>query len=166
MTPEAVDKMLEHYRENKARCELLKKMIAELRDTAASARATMRADAANGVQVLTGMPHGSGVSNPTERCGMLFASGYVPEGIQEIEDEIARYENELRYKSIPVSFLESLLDGLTKKEYLIVYGKYIDGLTWRELADSHQKQFGVYISLDAMKRINKKAKQKLYQIAQ
>lgn len=165
MTPEAVDAMLSRYKAYKARCVFLEKYIAELREIVRSARATMRADAANGVQVLNGMPHGSGTSDPTARYGMLFAAGWMPEDMREVEAEIAEKEKELSLKMVTVQLTQSILSALTDKEAMLVEGKDLNGLSWRELAERYRGMYGADVSRETLRRQYRAAKQKMYEVA-
>lgn len=165
MTPEAVDKMLAQYVKAKARCEYLIGYIEKRKEDVRSARATMRADAANGVQVLTGMPHGSGTSDPTGRFGMMFADGWEPEGIREIVEEIQELEKELALKMVTVQLTQSILSVLTDKEVMIVDGKDFQGLSWRELGAKYKAMFDVDVSRETLRRLYRTAKRKLYEVA-
>lgn len=165
MSPEAVDKMLARYMAHKARCEFLESYIAELREILRSARATMRADAANGVQVISGMPHGSGTSDPTGRYGLLFAEGWMPEDMKEVEAEIQARERELRLKMVTVTLTQKILSVLTDKESMLVEGKDLQGLSWRELGEKYRAAWGVEVSRDTLRRMYRDAKQKMYEVA-
>ena len=133
MQKESVDLMLGNYREYTARCEFLEQEIQELERIAADLRRTMMTDALSGSQNLSGMPHGTSVSSPTERIAIKFADGYVPDYIVDIEKEIASKKDELRRKTPTVVFVTAWLKGLSEKERFVIESKTIGGAFWREL---------------------------------
>ena len=83
MQKESVDAMLSNYREHLARCEYLECEIPELERLAASMRETMVEDTVSCTQVISDMPRGMSISDPTGRLAMMFASGGVTEHVRQ-----------------------------------------------------------------------------------
>lgn len=165
MQKESVDLMLGNYREYTARCEFLEQEIRELERIAADLRRTMITDALSGSQNLSGMPHGTSVSSPTERIAIKFADGYVPDYIVDIEKEIASKKDELCRKTPTVVFVTAWLKGLSEKERFVIESKTIGGAFWRELIYAYQQRFGEVYSKQGLKKIRDRALEKIYRIA-
>lgn len=79
MQPEQVREMLDNYRQFQGRCEYLELYIRQMQDDIeALTHDVAEGLALSGNRELDGMPHGTTVSNPTERMGVMLASGYMP----------------------------------------------------------------------------------------
>ena len=86
MTPERVDEMLKSYRYEVGRCKHLEAEIQALRKDIARAEMSLASDLASpGAQVITDMPRGTTVGNPTEKYGMMLAEGWVSDELIEKE---------------------------------------------------------------------------------
>ena len=121
MLPERADQMLRDYKPFRGRCEYLKTLIPELKNEAAIWHRELAADLArSSANEMDGLPRGNKVGNPTERLGIMLASGFTPEGLKELEAEIASYEQELQEKAVTVHFVEAWLPGLTEKERWLI----------------------------------------------
>lgn len=165
MTIEKVDEFLKNYREYSARCDFLENEIAELERIAQELRRTFIEDNISVSQVMNGMPHGTGISDPTGRLALLSASGYLPDYIKEIDDEVEKKKSELRYKTPTVIFVESWLKVLTPRERFVVENKTLNGMFWRELVIAFKNEFGEEYSKNGLKNIRDSAIQKIYNIA-
>lgn len=166
MHRESVDLMLANYRETLARCGFLEKQIPVLEQKAASMRKTMVEDSIYVAQSLSGMPHGTNISDPTARVAVKFASGEVTDEVRQIEEEIVQKRCELVQKQTSVAFVEAWLESLNAKERLIIERQVIDKLYWREVVRHYEVSFGEIYSKHALKDMRDKAMQKIYRIAQ
>ena len=167
MTHDAVDAMLANYRPYKSRCVYLQSVRDSLMDVLKSARATMIADANNGVQVLSDMPRGTNTSDPTARYGLLFAQGWEPEGFQEIEAQIAEIDEEISFKQITIHLVEeAFLPVLSAKGREVLEMRLFDKCSWSQMSEEYNKRHGFYLSRAAMKRIFHIAIDQIYDIAQ
>lgn len=167
MTHDAVDKLLDNYTAYKGRCAYLEQCKASLEEVLRSARATMRADANNGVPVYSDMPHGSGTSDPTARFGALFAEGWEPDGLKEVEAMIREIDTELADKRIAIHIVEeAFLPALSVMEREVVSLKMFDKYqTWAGMSEEYNRRHNIYLSKATMKRTFRAAMEKLYGIA-
>lgn len=166
MLPEKVDQMLKDYKAFAGRCKYLTVLIPELKQEAAAWRANLASElAGSGGQNMDGMPHGTTVGNPTERLGIMLASGYTPEGLRELEKQIKDYEDELKDKTLAVHFVEAWLDGLSEKERWIVEKQVINGMYWREIIAEYHRRYGEEYSKEGLKKIKDGAIEKIHQMA-
>lgn len=156
--------MLAHYREYTARCGCIETDISDLKRMIASLQNSLAADMAAPHTAMTGMPHGSGISDPTARIGAMLASGYVPDDIRQLEDEIKTLEQELAEKSSKIRYVDSLLMALNEKQCFVLRRKGIDQLQWREIIYGYKKEFGIEYSRTGLKKIYKSALAKMQKI--
>lgn len=158
MTVETIEEMLKTYRFEVGRCGHLENEIAQLNREIAQARADLAGDlAAPGAQVITDMPRGTSVGNPTERYGIMLASGYVSDEVRELEAKLANLTEEYTTRKKTVDYVSSWLNGLPERERWVVEMQYIDGVIWREILVQYPEKFGEYRSKDTLKRIRDRA---------
>lgn len=166
MLPERADQMLRDYKTFMGRCEYLKSLIPELKAEAAMWHRELAVDLARDSAVeMDGMPRGNKVGNPTERLGIMLASGFTPDGLKELEEEIRRYEQELREKSVVVHFVEAWLRGLTEKERWLVERQVIEKAYWRQIIDEYAKRYGEEYTREGLKKIKVGAMKKIHEMA-
>ena len=166
MTPELVDKHLENYQEYSARCTFLMEEIRELKELGKKLESTAISDAVHITSVMTGMPHGTEITDPTGRIAIQFADGYKPEYIAQIEKEIKILESEYKMKNSTVVFVDAWLKALTKRERYIIENKVIGGMVWRDLIAGYNAEFGVMYSKSGMKNLKDAAMEKIYKVAE
>lgn len=167
MLPEHAEEMLYSYRENIGRCEYLRTMRRQLEREIEVGTAMAAEDLVkSGGQAMDGMPHGTTVGNPTERMGILLASGYEPQYIQEVRKELAECLDELRRKERAIMFVEAWLAGLTEKERWVIEKAYFDRLTYNEINVKYIELYGQCRSNDSLRRIKRRAKAKIYAMAE
>ena len=164
MQKEAVKQMLQSYREDKARCQYLENEIPQLEHMADVLRTGMVDDAISITQVISDMPRGTSLSDPTGRLGSLFASGYTPDYIRQVDNRIREKKRELANKLITVTLVDSAMTGLTDRERFVIRGKYIDGKFWREIAEGFEKTFSLPYGKTSLKRISDDAIEKMRRI--
>lgn len=158
--------MLSNYREHLARCEYLECEIRELERLAANMRESMVEDTVSCTQVISDMPGGTALSDPTGRLAMMLASGGVTERVKEIEEEISDKKRELAQKRVTVIFVDAWLKALNEKERFIVEKQVIDKLFWRDVIRFYDRAFGDAYSKHGLKSIRDNALQKIYRIAE
>lgn len=166
MTIEQVDECLAHYREYKARCEFLENEIRELKAVLEDMKSSIVEDNVSITQAITGMPHGTSVSDPTGKLGILIADGFLPPFIKDCERDIAAKEKELRFKRPVTIFVEAWLITLNKRERFVIENKTIGGMFWRDLVVIFKNEFGEEYSRQGLKKIRDNAMSKIYHIAE
>lgn len=167
MSPSKVDSMLKEYRLFVGRCGHLAMEIARLEQQIQYERSQIAEDLASISHApMTGMPHGSGVTNPTEKSGLMLASGYTPPHIVEMEQELSKLRQEYNEKYPTVLFVGAWLKGLTDKERWIVEQQVIDAIFWKEVVSRFRTAFGEDCSKDSLKRLKQRALDKIYRMAE
>ena len=166
MQQKRVDEMLRSFNETVARCVHLEHEIPTLKKLVKSLRETLLEDEISTTSVLSDMPHGTIISNPTERLGLKIASGYVSEDILDLEKEIREKEIELEELRPNVIYVETWMRGLNEREKFLVERKQIAGEFWRVIADEFRERFGAEYSKNGLKNIYTSAMEKIYRIAQ
>ena len=167
MSPSKVDSMLKEYRLFVGRCGHLATEIARLEQQIQYERSQIAEDLASiSPAPMNGMPHGSGVTNPTEKSGLMLASGYTPPHIVEMERELSKLRQEYNEKHLIVLFVGAWLKGLTDKERWIVEQQVIDAIFWKEVVSRFRVAFGEDCSKDSLKRLKQRALEKIYKMAE
>lgn len=167
MRREKVDEMLKAYRFEVGRCGHLEAEISQLEKAIQQATATLDEDVtAVKLQQLSGMPHGSTVGNPTERLGIMLASGWIPEEIREMQDELKETRQEYERRYFTVMFVTAWLNGLPERERWIVEHQVIDGEYWKEVIAKFNAAFQEDASKDSLKRLKQRAMEKIYRMAE
>ena len=167
MTREKVDEMLKAYRFEVGRCGHLEAEISQLEKAIQQATATLDEDVtAAKPQQLSGMPHGSTVGSPTERLGIMLASGWIPDEIREMQDELKETRQEYERRYFTVMFVTAWLNGLPERERWIVEHQVIDGEYWKEVIAKFNAAFREDASKDSLKRLKQRAMEKIYRMAE
>lgn len=167
MTPEKVDQLLRDHKMTVGRRKYLENVIEELKMQAEYWKNHVADDLVTlGSQVVDGMPHGTTVGNPTERFGIMLASGYTPDGLKELEAEIRNLESEEHERAVNIRIVEAWLDGLTEKERWLVESQLIEGMYWRQVVSEYHSKYGEEYSKEGLKRIRDIAIAKIYRMAQ
>ena len=165
MKIEVVNEALSLYLERLSRSEHLKNEIALLRETLENARSEMIDNEVSLSQEMTGMPHGTSISDPTGKLGLMFACGFESWDVKQIRMELEEKENEMKELERWVAFVRAWLMGLTDKERLLIELKYIQKLSWDEIINSYQKEYGQRYGRSGMKVMVQKAIEKVYNVA-
>lgn len=167
MTQEQVTEILKGYKYAVGRCghlstelDLLARQIKAAKDGKAADLAAVRP------QQITDMPHGTQVGNPTEKFGLMLASGWEPEHIKEMQARYAQLTAELHNCELLVNFVESWLEGLTERERWIVEQQVIEGRFWKDVQTDYRRQFEELCSKDTLKRLRARAMEKIYKMAE
>lgn len=166
MKVEIVNEALSAYLERLARCEFLDGELKLLREMLEKAESEMVNDEVSLSQELTGMPHGSSVGDPTGKLGLKLACGFESWSVKQIKEEIAKLTEEYNTLKYWVSFVCAWLKCLTDKERLLIEMKYIQKLSWDEIINRYQKEYGQRYGKSGMKILVQKAMEKVYKIAE
>ena len=167
MTVERIEEMLKTYRAEVGRCGHLQMEIELLRKEIEADKAGMAGDLAGpGAQVISDMPRGTSVGNPTEKLGIMLASGYISDEIREKEARLSELQAEYNERHKTVVYVESWLAGLPERERWMIETQVIDGVIWREILTQYPEKFGEYRSKDTLKRIRDKALDMIYDMSE
>ena len=167
MTVERIEEMLKTYRAEVGRCGHLQMEIELLRKEIEADKAGLAGDLAGpGAQVITDMPRGTAVGNPTEKLGIMLASGYISDDIREKEARLNDLQAEYNERHKTVVYVESWLAGLPERERWMIETQVIDGVIWREILTQYPEKFGEYRSKDTLKRIRDKALDMIYDMSE
>ena len=165
-TEEAVNAVLATYTSDKARAEHLKVEIENITQLIAEMEKSVAANAAAiGAQALTGMPHGSGISDPTASTAIRLASGWEGEDIEQLKAEKRDYEAELKQRLRTVAYVDAWLTALTEREAWLIRKQVLNGEFWRDIVDDYSRDYQFRISQDTLARIKQKAMRKIYRAA-
>ena len=130
MRMEDICETLRLHRQSIGKRDLLQIEIAEAEDTLKIMQRTVAEDvAAPGAQNVTGMPKGNMVGNPTERLGLMLASGDAPRHIAQLKTDIAELKRELHDLTIRINRVAAWLAGLSERESWVITGHMVNGLT-------------------------------------
>ena len=166
MLPENVDQMLKDYKSFSGRCKYLTALIEELEADAELWKRNLASDLVGATgSGDDGMPKGNSVSSPTERIGIMLASGFIPDDLRDLEARIVEYRKELNLKSRTIQFVDAWLAGLTDKEAWVIRQQVIEGAFWREIIREYQAKYGDIYSKEGLKKIKRNAMKKVYSLA-
>ena len=166
MTHETVDRLLTEYRASLARCKYLEGLIPVLKEEIEDMhRLFMEESFSIRGATLDALPHGNEIADPTQKIGILLASGYQPEYLKEKELELKEVQKEYKRKVPNVIFVEAWLKGLSSRERFIIENHVIDGLTWNELIAEYERSFGEVRTKRCLQNMKRKALEKIYSYA-
>ena len=166
-TKATVDEALKTYVADKARAGHLALEIADLERRVAVAKAQLAGDEAGPrAQVISDMPHGTTVGNPTEELAVKLASGWLPPEIKEMQNELEAEKAEHGRLSGRVQYVETWLSALTEREGWVVLHQYSGGETWHNVMADYQRQYGEYLSKETLKRMRASGFRKVYRTAE
>lgn len=168
MQKKEIELMLRDYRRCKARRDYLQQAIGILEQQKdKELKNAMAQDALHG-SVITGMPRGSSVGNPTERLVLMYESGYKPQYIKQMEGELAMLRDELKEVTTVCKCVEAWLLSLNDKEKILINSHVIDGLSWAETVPLLQRQYpGTFTgSRNGLRELQRRALEKIYDVAQ
>lgn len=166
MTQEQVNEMLKSYKFAVGRCGHLETELDMLARQIKIAKNNRAADlAAVRPQQITDMPHGTQVGNPTEKFGLMLASGWEPEHIKDMQVRYTQLNAELDSCKMVVNFVASWLEGLTERESWIVQQQVIEARFWKDIQMDYRREFDEVCSKDTLKRLRARAMEKIYKMA-
>ena len=166
MTMEEICEILSQHRQSIGKRDLLQIEIAEAEETLKIMQRTVAEDvAAPGAQNVTGMPKGNEVGNPTERLGLMLASGDAPRHIAQLKTDIAELKRELHDLTICINRVAAWLASLSERESWVITGHMIDGLTWYDMTEDYQRRYGQPRTRRSLQRLKRQALRKIAQMA-
>ena len=157
-----IDELLAAHKKNAARAGYLRAQIAQL-EMAIREIESSAADIS--ARALNGMPHGSGISDPTARKAIGLASGIQDGDIGFFQRAIADYRRQLGVIEIEMEFVQAWLTVLNAREKWVVENQLIAQLTWREVIEGYNAYFGDDANKDRLKKVKARAREKIYEIA-
>lgn len=167
MTREKIDEMLKNYRFEVGRCGHLETEISQLQSAIQHSMAILAEEiSAVKPQQLSDMPHGTAIGNPTENMAVMLASGWVPDYVKEMQNNLAELKAEYNSRYLSVLFVSSWLKGLSERERWIVERQIIDGEYWKDIIVKYKAAFAEDTSKDSLKRLKRRALDKIYLIAE
>ena len=172
MTQEQVNAMLREYRGLIGRCGHIDAEILRLERAIQAVKAQFERDlAAPPVSRLDGLPRGTALSDPTQRAALALAEGRAFEDSEagaEARRLGARIEAlcaERGERRLRAQFVESWLSGLPDRERWVIERHIIDGEIWHDIIAQFNRRYDDDISLDRIKRIQKRALSRIYDMA-
>lgn len=166
MTFERIEAILRDYKACLGRCNHLKTEMSVIeRQIEAVKIDTAETLAAPKPRVLTDMPRGTQIGNPTEKYGGMLADGYKTDEQIMLEAKLAEYQAEYDDKITTVDYVNSWMSGLSDRERVVIRSNMIDGESWRETANVYNQKFGDAVSKDTLKRIKDRAMDKIAEMA-
>ena len=166
MTMEEICEILSQHRQSIGKRDLLQIEIAEAEETLKIMQRTVAEDVAvPGAQNVTGMPKGNAVGNPTERLGLMLASGDAPRHIAQLKTDIAELKRELHDLTIKINRVAAWIAGLSERESWVITGHMINGLTWCDMIEDYQRRYGQPRTRRSLQRLKRQALRKIAQMA-
>ena len=166
MKAEQINEALSSYLERVARCEYLENEIKLLHEILEHEEKIMVNDSVSLSQELTGMPHGTSISDPTGKLGLKLACGFESWSVKQIKEEIKKLTDEYNNQKYWVAFVVAWLKCLTEKEKMLIELKYIQKLSWDEIISRYQRAYGQKYGKSGIKVLVQKSIEKIYGIAE
>lgn len=167
MTPERIDEIIKSYRFDKGRCGHILMEMQTIEKQITAEKNFIAIDlAAPHAQQITDMPRGTGISNPTEKHGIMLADGYKSPELIALENKLNALQSEYDKCIENTSYVEVWFSGLSERERWVVESQVVDGLSWKSTVADYISKFGDDTSKDTLKRIKDKAMKRIYQMAE
>ena len=166
MTPQKLDEIMVKYRVSKARFAYLQSEMITLERWLAICKGEMINDRISLSQAITGMPHGSGVGDPTGRLATDIASGDVSTFVRQVEEDIERAKQEMENLSSQIKIVENVLEALNDREREVLVFKIIDGRDWADTVDQMNGLHNNTYSKRTLQRLLDRALDKAYEVVQ
>lgn len=166
MTPQKLDEIMVKYRVSKSRFAYLQSEMITLERWLAICKGEMINDRISLSQAITGMPHGSGVGDPTGRLATDIASGDVSTFVRQVEEDIERAKQEMETLSSQIRIVENVLEALNDREREVLVFKIIDGRDWADTVDQMNGLHNNTYSKRTLQRLLDRALDKAYEVVQ
>lgn len=164
MEPEKLDRLLNVYKVNQARytwlCQQLEKLEADLK----VCRSQMISEQISLSQALTGMPHGSGTTDPTAKVAVAVTSGKVTPFVKELEAEIKPVREEMLVIQKDINTVDLALSPLAEREREVVTYKMIDNLDWGEVLEMMNEKYNGTYAKRTLQRLYDRGIEKAYAV--
>lgn len=167
MTRDKVDELLKRYRFEVGRYAYLDAQAKEIERQINKMRDMLIYDVAS-IQspVISDMPKGTSIGDPTQRVGTLLADGWEPQEIKDLVASLVGISAQRSESKLVVDFVSAWLDGLTERERWMIEKQVIDGEFWSMIIPAFSTTFGEAMSKDTLKRIRNRALEKIYKMAE
>lgn len=158
--------LLERYAEDKARVEHLKLELDEMNKLIRQFEKNIHliVDPLK-AQQLTGMPHGTAISDPTASTAVRLASGWIPTDLKDLRDEANTLQEELDKTAESVAYVDAWMLALTEREAWLIRKQVIGKEFWRDIIDDYARDYQIRVSQDSLGRLKTKALKKIYKAA-
>lgn len=166
MELERIQLMLKDYKACLGRCNHLKTEMNVLERQIEVIKAdTAETLASPKPRVLSDMPRGTTIGNPTEKYGGMLADGFKTDEQVLLEGKLAQITAEYNEKIATVEYVNSWMSGLSDRERVVIRSNMIEGDTWKDTVNSYNQRFGDTVSKDTLKRIKDRAMDKIIEMA-
>ena len=104
-----------------------------------------------------------GVKIADEKMNRIIGS-YKKQGVmnvEEVEKRVKRIDSKLKQLERLLLFIDSLLNSLNYDERFVLINHFIEGMSFEQVAELHNKEFKLYKSDSAMRSLKRRALLKL-----
>ena len=166
MTLTEITEMIAAYNEKRGRAAFLRvEIAAKTRELERLIALQPVYEAGPGAQVITGMPHGTKLSDPTAETASRLADGYESADIKDMRRELSRLQSELEKADSNIAAVEAWLIALTPSERFVIEHKLINGEYWAVVVRGYEEALNLPASKSALKRIKYAALDKLARVS-
>ena len=123
-------------------------------------------EAGPAAQVITGMPHGTRLSDPTAETALRLAEGHEPPEVKALKREIAKLEDQRAAADADVCLVDAMLIALTEPERYVITHQLIDAQYWSQVVDTWESESRQPSTKAILKRLKSKALEKLQRVCQ
>ena len=164
MSPQKLDEIFKKYRTDKARYAYLKSELETLERWLRLCESQSISDRVSLSQAITGMPHGSGIGDPTGRLAVDVASGKVSEFVKQILDDMKAAKDEIDVISFRIRTVENVLQALVDREREVLIFKVIDDRDWGDTVNQMNGLHNNSYSKRTLQRLLDRALMRAYEI--
>jgi len=164
MSPQRLDEILRRYRVTKARYAYLKAEIITLRRWLEICQSQSVNDRISLSQAITGMPHGSGVGDPTGRLAADIASGEVSTFVKQVQADLKVANEELKKLQPEITIVEIVMTGLGDREREVLVLKIVDARDWKDTVEQMNGMHNNSYSKRTLQRLLDRALERAYEI--
>lgn len=165
MDAQEVDKLLASYNHCRARAAHIRTQLALMQHQLSVETTNAMAGEALHAQSYDVMPHGNLPGNPVESLVLRYLSGYQPQYIREIQQNMDKAKDELYEVETVVSFVNSWMLCLNEREKFVIERYVINGCTWREVLDEYEQKYGQF-GKEGLRKMKNRALGKMYDAAE
>ena len=164
MSPQKLDEIFKKYRTDKARYAYLKSELETLERWLRLCESQSISDRVSLSQAITGMPHGSGIGDPTGRLAIDIASGEVSVFVKQVQEDLAFANTELLKLAPEISTVEIVIESLGDREREVLIFKIIDGRDWNDTVNQMNGLHNNSYSKRSLQRLLERALGRAYEI--
>lgn len=165
MDAREVDKLLASYNHCRARAAHIRTQLALMQHQLSVETTNAMAGEALHAQSYDVMPHGNLPGNPVESLVLRYLSGYQPQYIREIQQNMDKAKDELYEVETVVSFVNSWMLCLNERERFVVEKQVIEGYTWSDLLGEYEARYGQF-GKEGLRKMKRRAMNKIYDTAE